>query len=89
MVNDKWLKAAPRPVLSLARQMPGYRTLVSQVPTGVKVLTRPLIKQHPDEHIEISTETLMSCYQRIGADTDRFLEWQGRTPDHWNWWMPR
>jgi hypothetical protein len=57
------------------------------MPTGVKVVIRPLIKHHPDESIEISDETLMLGYQRIGIDIDRFLEWQGRTPNHWNWWM--
>jgi hypothetical protein len=88
VVNDKWLKAPPGQLLSMARRIPGYRTVVARLPTGIKVLIRPLIKKHPDENIDISTETLMSCYQRIGADIDRFLEWQGRSPTHWSWWKP-
>jgi hypothetical protein len=67
---------------------PGYQTLVTKLPTGIKLWIRLLLKQHPDENIDISTETLMSCYQRIGADIDRFLEWQGRSPTHLSWWKP-
>jgi hypothetical protein len=83
VVNDKWLKARPRALLSLARSLPGYRTLARWAPPGARALMRPFLKHHPDGESAVTTKTRIIAHQRIGADIARFLEWRGLSPSHW------
>lgn len=67
----------------IVRSVPGYQALAAGAPSFLKTLVRPLIKDSFTEKPDWEPAVKEEVVSRLRKDTNRFLNYVGRSDDHW------